>query len=373
MGAGPLAMISPILGLVGKLAGGAGGAGGGGAVAGATPWSAAITGQQPEAPPVPEQNPLLAGERDLFGPAAAIPPTPTSKAVGLFDESLANPGKAPKGAVPIPSRAPPVASLPGFGDPMEDRKGGIEVPERAPPVGSLPGFQDPMAELFATSPTAASMPKTAPINSTDKRNNSERLTDAGWTLDSKVGENVIKPSPLLAEPEAEDVPAPARKSAPSPDRGLFDPPKKTKAEPNQTLGSVDDEENGQENGMGLLPNSISGPIGSFQDALGDGATNPLFQMGMGLLAGGWDGSNPWKTALAGINAVPGHQIAAQSADLAQEANTRANKDQERQDRELALKMQEQGDMAGLAAMLKLMQAQDPQSRVARGAAKVITR
>lgn len=64
----------------------------------------------------------------------------------------------------------------------------------------------------------------------------------------------------------------------------------------------------------LLPASWRGTIGDLQDKLGDAPGNPLFQTGMGLLASGYDGSNPYSNILKGLGGVQPHQIAGQEAD-----------------------------------------------------------
>lgn len=388
----------PMFSMVGKALGGAGAGGGGAAAAAApSPWSGAITGQPPQAPPTPEQNPLFASDRDLFGGAGLIPgkpagsgvvpPMPAMKGNALFDEQMQKKPGAP--AMPIPSRKPQspddMAQGIGGGEYGMFLDAQAQQDEEDAVTKSLPG-------MFGATQTAA---KTAPINSTDTRNNTERLSQDGWTLDSGVGQVI----PKTGQPAAGGLfapPMPARKpvangqltqgeaaagygQAPKLDRGLFDPPTKVQAVPGQTLsggtGSPDvegeDEGNGYESGMGLLPKSVGEPLGQFQDALGDGATNPLFQLGMGIMSGGYDGSNPWKQALAGINNIPAQQLAAQGGDMQLAANERANKDQSRQDQEMLLKLQEQDRMRKLIEALTGAGAQAPGSNVARGAAKTI--
>lgn len=363
MGMGPLSFITPVLGMLGKgLAGGAGG-GGAAAAAGPGPWDAITTGAPPPPPPTPEQNPLFAEDRG----ASLIPPNPAKKPMGGLM------------APPMPERGPDVSNMPGYGDPMEGR-GSVPIPTKAPKVSEMPGYGDPMQGLFAMQPTAA-LEKSAPINSPDKRNNSERFADAGYTLTSNTGEAVPKsvnslvdapPMPSRKTPEAQTVDDEAPE-APKLDRGLFDGPKKTKVVPDD-----EDEGNGVENGLGLLPDSVGEPLGQLQDTLGESATNPMFQAGMSLLAAGHDGSNPWKMMASQLANIPGHQIAAQNADLAltadaraDRADARAEKDQARQDKELALRERFAAGNMGLAELLKLMGIQEPDSRSARGAATVI--
>lgn len=371
MGAG-VSAIMPILSVFGKVMGGAGGGGGGQAMAAPSPWDAAISGQPNPAgaPPPPEQNPMFASDRDLFGGAMPIkptPPIPAMKGNALFDEQMSKPGSPAKALKPpMPMRRPqspdemaqgPDGSEYGMfldAQAQQDQEDAI--------TKSLPG-------MFNTTQTAA---KSAPVNSLDKRTNTERFSDAGWTLDSATGQEVPKtgnalfdmPMPARKMPEA-DATAP-QASAPKLDRGLFDMPQKTRVVPDE-----EDQGNGVENGLGLLPNSVGEPIGQLQDVLGDSATNPLFQAGMSLLASGHDGSNPWKMMAGNLAAIPAYQNQAQAADLAMAADERANKDQARQDRELALKMQHEGAMAELAKLLAAAGMQTPGSNAARGSAKVI--
>jgi len=48
---------------------------------------------------------------------------------------------------------------------------------------------------------------------------------------------------------------------------------------------------------------FKGGIGDLQEKLGESQTNPMFQLGMGLLSSGYDGSNPYKNILAGMGGV----------------------------------------------------------------------
>jgi hypothetical protein len=60
-------------------------------------------------------------------------------------------------------------------------------------------------------------------------------------------------------------------------------------------GNLEEQDDVTSTGEGLFGGTTSDFLGSLQDKLGDSATNPLFQVAMGLLASGHDGSNPWTT------------------------------------------------------------------------------
>jgi len=55
-------------------------------------------------------------------------------------------------------------------------------------------------------------------------------------------------------------------------------------------------------------------------------TNPLVQTGLGLLASGYDGSNPYTNIASNLKGIQGHEIALRSADIADAAEGRKKKD-----------------------------------------------
>lgn len=73
---------------------------------------------------------------------------------------------------------------------------------------------------------------------------------------------------------------------------------------------------------GLFGKKVQGYAGIMKDKLGDAATNPLFQVGLGLLSSGYDGSNPWTQILKNVNGIQAAQIAGQGADLAHNKDSR---------------------------------------------------
>lgn len=92
-------------------------------------------------------------------------------------------------------------------------------------------------------------------------------------------------------------------------------------------------------------------------------TNPLGQVGLGLMASGYDGSNPYTNIQNSLGKIPGYEQAAAAA-------SRADSEEERKKQEAQQQLQ-------LALMLQQIQGQHAQpedigeSRIARGAAKVI--
>lgn len=382
MGVG-LPAIMPLLSMGSKLFMGGGQAQAAGAPAAPGPFDAISQG----APmgggmPMPEQNPAFASDRSLFGGATPnTTPLPQRKSISLFDEELdagrPTPPMPGRGAVPIPERGDrAMNALAGGPDGSEY---GMFLDAQAADDA------EKAASLFATKPTSA----TTPINSADPRGNAQRFKDAGYTLDSRTAE-ATAPGPVkaakaakpvrVAAPEPEEVDdystslnsgevkadnPTLTKPAPKLDRGLFDPPADEGEEFDETS-----------TGPGLFGEEFGGALGGLQDKLGNTATNPLFQTGMGLLASGYDGSNPYAMIARNLSAIPGHQIAAQGADLAVEAGKRAgnsdSREQTRLDQETAARSEQ---IALFKAIQKMLEegggVQEPGSNIARGAAKHI--
>ncbi len=63
-----------------------------------------------------------------------------------------------------------------------------------------------------------------------------------------------------------------------------------------------------------------------QNSLRAVPTNPLVQTGLGLLASGYDGSNPYANIAANLKGIQPHEIALRSADIADSAEGRKKKD-----------------------------------------------
>lgn len=99
-------------------------------------------------------------------------------------------------------------------------------------------------------------------------------------------------------------------------------------------------------------------------------TNPMAQVGMSLLASGYDGSNPWTGMQTSLGNIPRLEMALQQGRIAQAAADRAERAEGRTE---AKEAQEQALAASLAAILGEYSKPEYEgtSRVARGAAKVI--
>lgn len=347
MGGGPLAIL-PIAAQLGQMAFGGGAQAAPAPAAGGTPFDGAFTGgaQQPPtpAPPMPQRAP---GAQLTGGPT---PPMPG------------------RGAPPMPGR-----NMEMFGGAV----GADYVPgefEMNPELGA------PQSTHMRTPPAEAdpyALAKRAGY-STDTVYASE--VNAGDTPPVKT-----RPSPQAAAPKGlfgeldapdeadETAPIQAATSSARPQTGprsLMEPDDENDAGEDVSL-----DEDGEEETPGLVRRMFGGEAGDFmgtlQDKLGDSSTNPLFQVGMGLLASGYDGSNPYAHMTRGLGAIPGQQIAAQNADLAVNADRRAGQAQGQKAKE----QQQQDELAALLAAIGAKYGAQgpmtPQSAVARGGAKVI--
>lgn len=192
-----------------------------------------------------------------------------------------------------------------------------DVPERNPLFATTPveqdladrmkanraGYQSVMAtELPAGTPPPQRQPMQAPSQN-------QPQTPPAMTP---------QPAGLLADNTPQADPMPAMSADPS-----------TTAPLQAASGSSTPEQDR----VGLL-GKVLGPnnqfvqgLGTFQDKLGDATTNPLFQVGMGLLASGYDKKvNPYLQVGQNLGALNKQQIANQGSDqdaakLAAEAET----------------------------------------------------
>ncbi len=352
MAIGALSSILPVLGIGSKLLTGGGGQAAAAGAPAPGPFDAISQAPPQIRPPMPEQNPAF---HDVPGGDGGGP---------------ARPMMAQANNMPLPQRNPREEMFPGIQPPM---------PEKNPALHDVPGGDG--GGLFNMQPTMA---KTAPINSADTRTNAERYSDAGWTLESSPGVSVPKGS-KPGKPAA-PVKTPPKEAVIPDDEGYDAAPTSSAGKVTGKTSAVTDDNDEPDagdlagnddysSGGGLFAQifgpEAGGAFGDLQDRLGESATNPMFQAGMGMLAGGWDGTNPYLAMQRGLSAIPGHQIAAQNADLAVNADARAGSKEARDQAE------EQRQAMQLAALVEMLNkyksegAQEPGSAIARGSAKII--
>lgn len=104
--------------------------------------------------------------------------------------------------------------------------------------------------------------------------------------------------------------------------------------------------------MGLFDGLLENPIGKAQK-FGKGVpTNPLAQVGLGLLSSGYDGSNPYTNIQNALGRIPQTEIAMKSAEIAAAQAARTAKKDEQEDSDAQLRQ--------LIAEMMLMSGMNPE-------------
>jgi len=195
------------------------------------------------------------------------------------------PGAAPGGPNPLTAGllAPPPEQNPQFH--TTDQPSLIQAPERNPMMHATPAEQEMMARMHPQAPTVDSVPAT----------------------ELPPGAPPPAPAPVAGRaPLTPATPPPGLLSAvaaASPTR-----------EPSEEAPLQSSTPEASPATPGLLSALTSG-LGSIQDRLGDAGENPLFQVGMGLLASGYDPKvNPYLAIQKGLGGVQAGQIAGATAD-----------------------------------------------------------
>lgn len=306
MGGGPLMMALPtIMKLGGSLMGGQ--AAGGGAQAAPAPVNPMTAGLMGGAggppPPVPERNPAFSNPAGDANGAKLIAEQPAMRS--LFTETMSKPrgvgAQGENAAQPVDTRTPDAVG--SFGS--QPWKQGETV------MG-----KNVTGQNWRPSAGTVSLPDPSP-----------RAPVQAATHQATPAPSARPAPPPAAAPSLFDAPQPFDTAAPSaPGGGPV-----AAAKP-----SLWD---------GLQKN----PIGTIQDKLKGMPTNPLAQTGLGLLASGYDGSNPYTNISRGLSGIQPHEIALRSAAIADQTAARANKkdEQEGSDAELmrliaAMQMQAMG-------------------------------
>lgn len=335
----------------------------------------------------PEMNPAFKSDRELFGGPVPPGPGPADMAAPirnpLFGGEIAEPGAKGKPAQPItagavppmPGAKPPIpqrnelfggpdalGNEPGAPGPdpwAREKAAGFKIDSstgtRVGPAAGVPDdpTRNPLFGGAIDEPGAKGKPKATRIDLKDKFGGATLAAEAEVPDDAAVSAATADAVPAEVPPEedlAEDPPV------------KVDPPSADKD------GNLEEEDDATSTGPGLFGGSTSDFLGNLQDKLGDSATNPLFQVAMGLLASGYDGSNPYTTMNKGLQGVPQVQLAQQAGQTAESAAGRAaaKAEKELREEETQARIAEQ-----LAALAGKMQTQQPQKNIARGGAKVI--
>lgn len=348
--------------------------------------SAAGGGGQQAAPGAPQPGPF-----DALSNPAARPPMPEQNPMLHSD---------PEEASLIASKRPPMPEH------NAAFSGGVPMPEMNPMMHPSPEELAQLAPfsggVMDTGGAGQTVGKSTPmIGPSGELNNTDLAKRAGYKVDTVYGTDVTgqtapsrgRAEAAVIEPKVagpwddpnpdETAPVQSMTEKATPARGkpevstAFDFEKDPKNPDTMTRIKFDQgdpnsdheyDDEGDEPSAGIFGPAFGGALGDLQDKLGDSATNPMFQVGMGLLSSGYDGSNPWTQMNKGLSAVPGHQLAAQAGQNAESASNRANAEETRKaEEERVQKM----ISAGLMLQIQKMQAAQQGPNIARGSAKVI--
>lgn len=160
------------------------------------------------------------------------------------------------------------------------------------------------------------------VVNTPLRDNNSVWRDKGYTLESVAGttpnSTAIKSRPDIVQQVVDAAPQEA--PANSPRASLFGDTSNTapvQAATNETTPAT------TETGKGLFASKMiapekSGFLNRLESTLQNSNTNPLLQIGLGLLASGYDGTNPYTMIQKGLGGIQNQQIAGVSSDTSTE-------------------------------------------------------
>lgn len=325
MSGGELMAAQAVMSIGSKLLGGGGAQAAPGGAPAPGPFDAIAGGQPPAAPPPPPAKPsLFAGGAQLTPDKA--PPLPTKNP--LFHSPPGGAGGAPGMAMPTKNPL------------FHDQAGGAA--EAARGLLAPRPQNDVMAELQDKPLRGGQdMPKpqmAAPID------NNQSARDQGWDVETIYGTELQSgsqgapygdmadvPKSRAGVTDAAKPPSPAKLAAPEMDPEApvqaFTPQGMPKPEMQQGFDTSPPSAPGKSGAKpkqgGLFGITIPG-VGEVNEKLRKSSTNPLFQVGMGLMSSGYDGSNPFTQMNAGMGRIPGLEIAASQEGRAQ---TKAERDE----------------------------------------------
>jgi hypothetical protein len=319
-----------------------------------------VPGGEQAPPPMPGRNSLFSG--------AALTPdeTPLPTKNPLFH--------SPQGAAPAAAQG---MAMPTKNPLFHDQAGGMGEAARGM-FSPKPAGPDIMAEL-ADKPLRGGQDMPKPSGGAKPIDNNQRTLDQGWDVETVYGTELqsgsqgapygdltevpknragvtdaAKPKPSVLPPVEASSEAPFQASTPMATPKLDDP----------VFDTAAPSKPGAQNKQGGLFGITIPGVGEVNQALRKTPTNPLFQVGMGLLSSGYDGSNPFTQMNQGIGKIPGLEIAGN-----QDKRAQSTADE---------KASEAAELREIMALLAGKTASDdgededkPKSRVARQAAKVV--
>lgn len=366
MSGGEIPAIMAVANIGSKLFGGGGAQAAPAAAAPPTPFDTIVQG----VPGGEQAPPPMPGRNSLFSGAALTPdetPLPTKNP--LFH--------SPQGAAPAAAQG---MAMPTKNPLFHDQAGGMGEAARGM-FSPKPAGPDIMAEL-ADKPLRGGQDMPKPSGGAKPIDNNQRTLDQGWDVETVYGTELqsgsqgapygdltevpknragvtdaAKPKPSVLPPVEASSEAPFQASTPMATPKLDDP----------VFDTAAPSKPGAQNKQGGLFGITIPGVGEVNQALRKTPTNPLFQVGMGLLSSGYDGSNPFTQMNSGIGRIPGLEIAGNQDKRAQ---TKADQEAD----EMAQRQQWAQIMAALGTDPNSASEDDedePKSRVARQAAKVV--
>ncbi len=239
-------------------------------------------------------------------------------------------GGGTPGGMPGGGGMPPMpVRNPMFSDPAGDARGAKLIKEQ-PGMASL--FAEAMAKPRGSSPITGSN-STPAVMGGDSIGSFESRP---WSSETVMGKDVTgtgwKPSRgnITLPEKAEPLPVTTPNAGPSvpPRNPMFSGPVGTpSAAPQPPQGA----QAGQQAAGPAKPNGLFGinipGIETVQQKFKETPTNPMFQAGMGLLASGYDGSNPYTNVASNLRGIQPHEIALRSMGIKEAEEGREKKKQ----------------------------------------------
>lgn len=262
---------------------------------------------------------------------------------------------------------PMTAGLIGMGPPMpeknpafhEDQPGGLAGPSAV--VKNQPELQG----LFDKLDKAKPQPPTDSVGSFDSRPYSQE-TVYGQPASTAV-EAVAARAPAVSPRDLPTTPVPPEEivADDAPFRAAT-----AEARPVSGMSPAFDASPASTPGAAATPQPAGGMFDGFNAWVKGMPTNPMGQIGLSLLASGYDGSNPYSGIQTGLGNIPRLELALQSGRIAQAAADRAEKGEARSEADRAREDELTQLIAAMAAKYSEPEYEGG-SRVARSAAKVI--
>lgn len=303
----------------------------------------------------------------LFGGGSAQAAPAAQQAMSPFSAGLM--GQPPAGGAPKPPVGPAMPPVPErnpmFSDPAGDARGAQMIKDN-------PMLQGAFAQAMSTPRGQPPITPVAPIPAQQSGDSGGSFAAKPWKNETVFGDDVTgqnwKPSrgQITLPEQKQPVPAATMSAVPAPERNENFHPAPPPAAPFAEQ-QFDTAAPGPA-GMGVW-DTIKGGLKTAQGKLKGLPTNPMGQVGLSLLASGYDGSNPYKLIQSSLGGIQPHELALRSADIAQATANRTEKTSKADDEAAA-------QMRALLAQMMMSQGgaqpgQAPASRQAEGQARVI--